>query len=230
MLISGMGELHLEIIADRLKREFKIEVRLGQPQVLLMETPKGTGEDKAVFEREQDSDRLHGEVHIRVAPGERGKGVTFTSEADDDFLTDSLLEAIREGAVEGTKAGPSHSYPMDDVAITLLGAGWKDTWSQPLGFKIAASIAVRNACAKAGSSVLEPIMATEITVPDEHVGEIIGGINSRRGRIEDIEDRGEVKVVNAMVPLQQMFGYATELRSLTQGRGVYAMRFSHYDN
>jgi elongation factor G len=118
---------------------------------------------------------------------------------------------------------------MDDVAITLLSAGWKDGFSQPLGFKIAASIAVRNAAAKAGSAILEPIMAAEITVPDEHVGEIIGGVNSRRGRIEEIEDRGEVKVVSAMVPLQRMFGYATELRSLTQGRGVYAMRFSHYD-
>jgi len=162
-------------------------------------------------------------------PAERGTGISFQNEATGDFLTPELLAVIKDGAIEGTKAGPKMAYPMDDVAITLLGATWRDTWSKPLGFKIAASIAVREATALAGSAILEPIMEVEITVPDEHVGEIIGGVNSRRGRIEDIADRQGVKVIAAMVPLQQMFGYSTELRSLTQGRGVYSMRFSHYD-
>ena len=229
LLIRGMGELHLEIIADRICREFKLEVRVGKPQVVLMETLSGTGEGESTFEREQDEDRLHGSVHVRVAPAARGDGVHFENAATDAFLTPDLVAAIREGAVEGTKAGPKQGFPMDDVRITLLGATWRDGWSQPLGFKIAAGIAVREATVRAGSAILEPIMSAEITVPDEVVGDVIAGINIRRGQVENIIDRGAIKVIEAAVPLQRMFGYTTELRSISQGRGVYAMRFSHYD-
>ncbi len=228
-LISGMGELHLEVIADRMRREFGIDVRVGKPQVVLMETLKGSAEESAVFEREQDDDRLFGSVRVRVEPAERGTGLLFENQADELFLKPPLVALIRDGALEGTKAGPLEGYPMDDVKITLLGATWKDGWSQPIAYKIAAGIAVRDAAIKAGSALLEPIMHAEITVPDEALGEVISGVNSRRGRVEDIIDRGVTKVVEAMVPLQRMFGYTTELRSVSQGRGVYVMRFSHYD-
>ncbi|MFT7621051.1 MAG: elongation factor G [Myxococcota bacterium] len=229
LVVSGMGELHLEVIASRIGRDFKIDVRMGQPQVVLMETLKGSADNTAVFERAQENDKLHGEVTVRVDPGERGGGLTFTNKATDAFLTEELIAAIREGALEGTKAGPLEGFPMDDVAITLLGAVWREDWSKLLGFKIAAGIAVREATQKAGAAILEPIMSVEITVPDENVGDVIGGVNTRRGRVDNIEDRGKTKVVTASVPLQRMFGYSTEIRNLTQGRGVYDMRFSHYD-
>ncbi|MEC8022529.1 MAG: elongation factor G [Myxococcota bacterium] len=229
LLISGMGELHLEIIASRLKREFKVPVRVGQPQVVLMETVITEASANGLFEREQDEKVIHGSVKMRVAPGAQGSGIVFQNTAPpDDRLTPELIQSIEEGAREGTKAGPLEGYPMDDVSLTLESFQWEDGRSQPLGFKIAASIAVRDASKAAGAAILEPIMQVEITVPDEHLGEIIGGINSRRGQVENIEDREQVKVVTAGVPLRQMFGYSTELRSITQGRGVYSMRMSHY--
>ena len=228
-IISGMGELHLEVICDRIRREFGVPVRAGKPQVVLMETLKGSAEETAEFEREQEEDRLYGAVRLRVEPAERGTGLHFDTVAEEPFLKPELVRLIREGALEGTKAGPLEGYPMDDVKITLLGATWKDGWSQPLAYKIAAGIAVRQAAAKAGAALLEPIMRAEITVPDESLGQVIGGVDARRGRVENITDRGEVKVVEATVPLQRMFGYTTELRSISQGRGVYVMRFSHYD-
>ena len=229
LLIRGMGELHLEIKADRIRREFKIDVRIGKPQVVLMETLTGTADAEATFEREQEEDRLHGSVQVRVSPDARGAGVSFVNEAQDAFLNAALLKAIQDGAMEGVKAGPKEGYPMDDVKITLLSATWREDWSQPLGFKIAAGIAVRDAAEKAGSALLEPIMDVEVTVAEESVGEIIGGINARRGRIENIVDRGDTKVVEARVALQRMFGYTTELRSVTQGRGAYSMVFNCYD-
>jgi elongation factor G len=229
LLISGMGELHLEIIASRLKREFKVPVRVGQPQVVLMETVTGTASSEGVFEREQDDKAIHGAVTIRIESGAQGSGVRFANEMEaSELLTAELLQSIEEGAKEGTKAGPLEGYPMDDVLLTLEGMNWEDGRSQPLGFKIAASIAVRDAAKAAGAAILEPIMTVEITVPEEHLGEIIGGVNSRRGQVDNIEDRDQVKVVTASVPLRQMFGYSTELRSITQGRGVHSMRMSHY--
>ena len=229
LLISGMGELHLEIIADRITREFKVDCRLGQPQVVLMETLSGKGAADAVFEREQDDERIHGAVSVRVGPAERGAGITFENLAEDEFLKPALVEAIREGAVEGTKAGPKHGYPMDDVAITLVSATWREEWSQPLGFKIAAGIAVRDACKAGGSALLEPIMMVEVTCPTEHVGDIISSINTRRGRVENVQELELAAAVTAVVPLRHMFGYSTEIRSLTQGRGVFDMRFHAYD-
>jgi elongation factor G len=230
LIIRGMGELHLEVIADRLKREFKLPVRVGLPQVVLLETLDGTAEATGVFEREQDDDRLYGEVRLKVEPAARGAGFIFTNKATEAFLSEALVGMIRDGAEEGTKSGPKEGYPMQDVAITLLSAGYREGWDAPLGYKIAAGIAFRKASVLAGSAIMEPIMRAEITIPEEHVGEVIGGVNSRRGRVEAIEDRsGDAKMVEAMVPLRRMFGYATELRSLTQGRGVFSMRLSHHD-
>ena len=228
-LISGMGELHLEVIADRLKREFKLDVRVGKPQVVHMETITQSGEAEADFEREQEEDRLYGHVRIRVEPLERGAGIEFENRCDHSFVRGTLLEHIREGALEGAKSGPKEGYTMDDLRIVLMDATWREDWSQPLAYKIASGIAVREATARAAPAILEPIMKVEITVPDDHVGEVIGGINARRGRVDDIEDRGDRKVVSAVVPLQKMFGYSTELRSLSQGRGVYSMQFHAFD-
>ena len=229
-LISGMGELHLEVLADRIRREFKLDVRVGKPQVVYVETCNGSAEGEADFEREQEEDRLYGQVRIRVDSAPRGSGIQFVNKATEEYVRGALLEAIEAGVNEGVKSGPKEGYPMDDLKVTLLSAGWREGWREPLAYKIAASIATRNAAADATPVMLEPIMTVEITVPDENVGEIIGGINARGGRVEDIDDRGTRKTVEALVPLRAMFGYATELRSLTQGRGVYSMQFHAYDS
>jgi elongation factor G len=229
-LIRGMGELHLEILADRVKREFGVEVRVGRPQVALMETLVRSADAVGLFLRDTDEDKIHGEVRIRLEPNERGKGLEFKNAATDAFLTPALVDQIREGALEGTKAGPLSGSPMDDVVITLLGATWRDGFSQTLAFKIAGGIAVREAAVKAGTAYLEPIMRAEITVPDDHVGEIIGSVNQRRGTVENVAEAGAgAKLIEADVPLQRMFGYSTELRSITQGRGQFQMRFARYD-
>jgi elongation factor G len=228
-LISGMGELHLEVIADRLRREFKLDVRVGKPQVVHMETITQAAEAEADFEREQEEERLYGKVRVRVAPLERGTGIQFDNACIAPFMRGEYLKQTREGAIEASKSGPKEGYPLDDVQITLLDATWREDWSQPLAYKIAAGIAVREACSRAAPAIMQPIMSVEVTVPDDHVGEVIGGINARRGRVENILDRGDRKVVSAIVPLEKMFGYSTELRSISQGRGVFSMQFHAYD-
>ena len=227
-LIRGMGELHLEILADRIQREFGLEVKCGKPTVLYMEALRGSAEAEADFERSQEEERLYGAVRLRVGAGERGSGIIFDVKADDEFLDRAILESIREGAQEAAKSGPLHGYPIDDLKITLLGASWRDGWSQPLGYKIATSIAIRKAMADAQPVLLEPIMGVEVVVPDEYVGDVISSINTRRGRVEGIEDRTDIKVVTAIAPLEKMFGFATELRSISKGRGVYTMQFDHF--
>ncbi len=230
LLIRGMGELHLDVLADRIKREFGVDVRVGKPQVVLLETIVKSADATGLFLRDTDDDKIHGEVRIRVEPNERGQGVRFENAATEAFITPALLAGIREGAIEGTKAGPLGGFPMDDVVVTLLGATWRDGLSQPLAFKIAGSIAVREAAKSAGTAYLEPIMRAEMTVPDENVGEVIGSVNQRRGQVENISDAGVgAKLVECDVPLQRMFGYSTELRSITQGRGSFQMRFARYD-
>ena len=228
-LISGMGELHLDVLADRVKREFNLPVRVGRPQVVFMEAINGEGTAVGEFEREQEQARLFGRVTVKVAPRERGAGTTWRCDATDAFLDQKLKDLIREGMLEGVKAGPLQGFPVEDVELVLLSAEWRDGWSNPIAYRIAGSIAVRNALKEASPCLLEPIMACEVNVPDEFLGDVIGSLNARRGRVDDIEDRGPRKIVRAHVPLQRMFGYSTELRSVTQGRGQYAMHFAHYD-
>ena len=228
-IIRGMGELHLDVLADRIRREFNVAVRTGQPQVVLMETVTAAAEEEAEFVRATDEDKLFGKVRLRVEPAPRGAGVSFRSVAEHPSLTDKLLEQIREGALEGTKGGPIDGNRMDDVIVTLLDMEWREGWSQPVAYKIAAGIGVRHASEKASPGILEPIMEVEVSVPEEFLGDAIGSLNTRRGRIEDVEARGERRVVTALVPLQRMFGYTTELRSFSQGRGVYSMQFKQYD-
>ena len=230
LIIRGMGELHLDVIADRCKREFGVEVRVGKPQVVLMETPLGPADATGVFHRDTDEDKIHGEVRLRLEPAARGSGIRFENVAKETFLSPALVQQIREGSLEATKAGPLGGFPLDDIVVTLLGAVWVDGLSQPLAYKIAGGIAVREAAKQAGTAYLEPMMRAEINVPDDNVGEVIGTVNQRRGTVENIVDVGNgTKTVEADVPLQRMFGYSTELRSITQGRGQFQMRFARYD-
>jgi len=227
-LIRGMGELHLEILADRIQREFGLDVRCGKPTVLHMEALQSSAEADASFERSQEEDRLYGEVRLRVSSAAKGSGFTFVNKATEEFLDRELLASIREGAEEAAKSGPIHGYPLEDLQITLLGATWREGWSLPLGYKIATSIAVRKAMADADPILLEPIMGIEIVLPEANVGDVISNLNTRRGRVEGIEDRPDTKVLHAIAPLEQMFGFATDLRSLSRGRGVYTMQFDHF--
>jgi elongation factor G len=227
-LIRGMGELHLEVLADRIQREFGLDVRCGKPTVLHMEALQSSAEADAAFERSQEEERLYGEVRLRVSSAAKGSGFTFVNKATEEFLDRELLASIREGAEEAAKSGPIHGYPLEDLQITLLGASWREGWSLPLGYKIATSIAVRKAMADADPVLLEPIMGIEIVLPEDHVGDVISNLNTRRGRVEGIEDRPDTKVLHAIAPLEQMFGFATDLRSLSRGRGVYTMQFDHF--
>jgi elongation factor G len=228
-LIKGMGELHLDIMVDRLKREFKTDVRVGKPQVVYRETIRQSVEDSEEFSRETDDEKIYGNVTIRVAPLPRGEGVQFVHKAEEEWLNDVLLEAIETGSREGTVAGPVQGYEVSDVKITFLAAAQSPGSTKPLGYRIAAATAVRKALAKANPCLLHPMMTVELTLPTENVGEVIGSINSRHGKIEDVSEKGKVSVIKAMVGLERMFGYTTELRSLTQGRGGFTMQFSHYD-
>lgn len=231
LIISGVGELHLEIIVDRLAREFGVPVRVGRPQVAYRETITQSVVQREHFERTQGAKVFAADVELEVAPAARGVGFEFTDERSDsqrELLPIACVRAIEDGARETLVAGPVMGYPLIDIAVRLRSAHSGETEPNEIAFRIAATMAVRDAYRQAGPVVLEPIMALEITSPDDFVGDVIADINSRRGKIEQIEHRGPVSVVRASVPLAAMFGYVTQLRSLTQGRAVYTMTFSHY--
>ena len=228
-LIRGMGELHLDIIVDRLRREFNLDVRVGSPEVVYHETATASAEADETFHRQTDDDEIFGHVRVRVEPHHRGKGNAYEDLAEAAWLTEPYRAAIREGAFEATKSGVLEGYEVQDVRIVFLGGDFKAGASKPLAYKIAASTAVRKALRSASCELLQPIMDAEIVVPDEFLGEVIGSINARRGRIEHIEERRGAKVVEASVALRRMFGYTTELRSISQGRGTFVMQFGRYD-
>ncbi|MFL5302886.1 MAG: elongation factor G [Anaeromyxobacteraceae bacterium] len=233
LLVSGMGELHLEIVAERLRREFHLAVRTGDPQVLLRETVTAEAEGSATFERTLEDEAIFGAATVRVAPLGRGEGFRFgvASEAKAlPFLRGDVLHLAEEGAREAAEAGVLEGYPLQDVAVTLTGAVWREGASKPFAYKVATADAVRAAAAKASPVLLEPVMRVEVVTPGEHLGAVIGSLDARRGTILDVADRGAaVKVLTAEAPLRTMFGYATELRSTTQGRAVFTMRFERYD-
>jgi elongation factor G len=228
-ILSGMGELHLDIIISRMQREFNTSVNVGKPQVMYRETIAARAEATAVFDREIAGQRQSAEVTLAVAPLARGAGVTFGSAMPVDALPAPLLEAIRKGAVESLGSGPLSGYPAVDVGITLTAASLKDTLSTELAFTVAASMACKEALARANLFMLEPIMAAEVLVPDAFLGEVIGDLNSRSGKIESIEHKLGVQVIAVEVPLSRMFGYSTNLRSATQGRGTFSMHFARFD-
>ncbi len=233
LLVSGMGELHLEIVLERLRREFGLEVRSGQPQVLLRETLTASAEAEATFERRTDDVEIFGQARVRVAPLPRGQGFRFRLAPETrglPFLRGETLEMVEQGAREAAEAGALEGYPLQDVEVELLGATWREGPSKPFAYKVATADAVREAASLAKPVLLQPIMRLEVVVPGEHLGEVIASLDRRQGSILDISDRGEaVKVVEGEAPLRRMFGYATELRSATQGRAVFTMRFDRFD-
>ncbi|HEX5681187.1 MAG TPA: elongation factor G [Desulfobacterales bacterium] len=228
-ILSGMGELHLDIIISRMQREFNTSVNVGKPQVMYRETIAARAEATALFDREIAGQRQSAEVTLAVAPLARGSGVAFDSALPADALPAPLLEAIRKGAVESLGSGPLSGYPAVDVGITLTSASLKDTLSTELAFTVAASMACKEALARANLFTLEPIMAAEVLVPDAFLGDVIGDLNSRSGKIESIEHKLGVQVIAVEVPLSRMFGYSTTLRSATQGRGTFSMHFARFD-
>jgi elongation factor G len=229
IIISGMGELHLEILVGRLKREFHTQVNVGKPHVVCKETIEQVARASGVFEKEIGGTRHFAEVTLELSPRERGKGNWFVKSLPEDSIPSELVPAIEQGVVESLESGVLLGYPVVDVAVVLVAGTFKESFSSDLAFKVAASMACRAGLQKAGPLLLEPIMAVEILVPELFMGDVIGDINARGGKIDHLYQRGEVQIIDATVPLAKMFGYSTALRSATQGRGTFTMHFAHYD-
>lgn len=229
-LIRGMGELHLEIIVDRLLREFKVEANIGKPQVAYRETIKGAVKNiEGKFVRQSGGRGQYGHVVINVEPLEPGGGFKFVNAIVGGVIPREYISAIESGAKEAMENGILGGYPMVDIQITLHDGSYHEVDSSEMAFKIAGSMAFKEAAKRANPVLLEPVMKVEVVVPEEYTGDVIGDLNSRRGRIEGMETRATTQVVKGYVPLSMMFGYATDLRSKTQGRATYVMQFSHYE-
>jgi len=227
-IISGMGELHLDIIVDRLRREFGVDANVGKPQVAYRETVRRTVKQESRYVKQTGGRGQYGHVVIELSPLEEG-GFQFENKIVGGAVPKDYIPAIEKGIKEAMETGVIAGYPVVDVKVSLLDGSYHEVDSSEMAFKIAASMAFKDGAKKAKPVLLEPIMKVEVVVPEEYVGEVIGDINSRRGRIQGIEDRKKIKHITAFVPLADMFGYATTLRSLTQGRGSYTMHFSHYE-
>jgi elongation factor G len=228
-IIRGMGELHLEIITDRLLREFKVQATVGKPQVAYKETIRRKAKAEGKFIRQSGGHGQYGHVVIEIEPAEPGTGFEFVNKIVGGVIPKEYIPAVSNGIATAMSNGVLASYPLVDVRATLLDGSYHEVDSSEMAFKIAGSMALQNAARNAGAVLLEPIMKVEVVVMDEYMGDVIGDINARRGRIEEMESRGVTQVIHGVVPLSEMFGYATELRSRTQGRGTYTMQFSHYE-
>jgi elongation factor G len=229
-IIAGMGELHLEIILDRLKREFKVEANVGKPQVAYKEAITKMVEKQGKFVRQSGGKGQYGDVTIRVEPGEPGSGFIFESKIVGGAIPKEFVKPAGEGIREASQSGVLAGYPVLDFKATLIDGSYHDVDSSEMAFKIAGSMAFKEANRAAGPIIKEPIMAVEVTTPKDYIGDIIGDLNSRRGMIQGTEDApGGAQVIKANVPLSEMFGYATDMRSKTQGRATYTMEFSHYE-
>jgi elongation factor G len=229
LIISGVGELHLEIIVDRLNREFNVQARVGKPQVAYRETITSAVEKKAEFIRQQGSKGQFAIVTLEVSPNQQGAGFAFVNEFDNQKFPPNFIPAIEQGARDAMSAGPTMGYQMIDVRVTLKDAQFDEEQSSDVAFKIASSIAFKDACREATPVIMEPVFAVEVTTPEEFMGDVISDLNARYGKIEGIDMRGNVQIVKATAPLSKLFGYVTQLRSLTQGRAFYTMSFSHYE-
>jgi len=226
-ILSGMGELHLEIIVSRMQREFKTDVNVGKPQVVYRETIDQRGASEAVFDREISGQHHFAQVRLQIEPSKRGSEITFRSL--DDELPANFLAAIRKGVMESLASGPLMGYPVTDVKVMLTGTQPKESSGSELAFTVAASMACQQALTHGNPFLLEPIMNVEIFVPEAYMGEVIGDMGARNGKVESIEHRAGSQVIKASAPLALMFGYSTALRSATQGRGTFTMQFSHFD-
>ena len=228
-IISGMGELHLEIIVDRLLREFKVGANVGRPQVAYKETIRAAAKAEGKFIRQTGGRGQYGHVFIRIEPLEPGKGVEFENKIVGGTVPREFINPIEKGIREAADRGILAGYPVVDIKATLYDGSYHEVDSSEMAFKIAGSMAFKEAAKSAKPVLLEPIMSIETVTPEEYLGDVIGDLNSRRGRVLNIERRGNVQVIKAQAPLAEMFGYATDLRSKTQGRATYTMQFSHYD-
>ena len=223
-----MGELHLEIIVDRLLREFKVEANVGKPQVSYRETIRKAADQDTKYARQSGGKGQYGHVKITIEPNEPGKGYEFINKVVGGNIPKEYIPAVDEGIRGAMQSGVLAGYNVVDVKVTLIDGSYHEVDSSEMAFKIAASMAFKDAMKKAGPVLMEPIMKTSVIVPDEYMGDVIGDINSRRGTIQGTETRTGAVQINAFIPLSNMFGYATALRSKTQGRGQYVMEPSHY--
>ena len=229
MILSGMGELHLEVIVSRMRREFNTQANVGKPQVVYRETIEQEAEASAVFDNEVAGQRHYAEVKVRLRPLERGQGNKFKNAVDDSVIPGMFIPSIEQGVMESMTSGTLMGYPVVDVEATLVGGVYKESQGTELAYKVSAAMACKDAMTAANCFLLDPIMKVEVFVPEEFMGEVIGDLNARSGKVESIEPKMGVQEIRAVMPLAKMFGYSTALRSATQGRGTFSMQFSHFD-
>ncbi len=230
-IISGMGELHLEIIVDRLKREFKIDANVGRPQVAYRETIRApVHKVDGKYIRQSGGRGQYGHVVINLDPGEQSSGLIFEDKIVGGSIPKEYIGSVEQGVREAMDAGVLAGYPMVDIKVTLIDGSYHEVDSSEMAFKIAGSMGLREAARRANPMLLEPVMDVEVVTPEEYLGAVVGELNSRRAKIGGIMQRADARVIGASVPLAEMFGYSTALRSMSQGRAVYTMQFSHYDD
>jgi len=229
VIIAGMGELHLDIIVDRLKREFNVEANVGRPQVAYKETLTMKAEGEGRYVRQTGGRGQYGHAKVRLIPRQPGEGYLFENKIVGGTIPKEFIKPIDEGIKEALTTGILAGFPVDDVGIELYDGSYHDVDSNEMAFKIAGSMAFKDAAKRANPILLEPVMRVEVTVPEEYMGDVIGNLTSRRGHLQSMEARGGTQVINSRVPLSEMFGYATDLRSRTQGRGSYSMHFDRYE-
>jgi elongation factor G len=228
-VISGMGELHLEIISDKLQRTFKVPVRTGKPQVVYRETISKSVESEGLFDKEINEEKNFAQVMIKLEPLARGEGVEFVSVIDEDRIPEEFIPVIEKTFHDSTLSGSIAGYPLVDIKATLYDGSFKEGLSSELAFTMATSNAIRNGIEKADPALLEPIMEVEVVTPNEFLGEIIADINTRKGKIEGMDDRENIRILTAYIPLKELFGYSTSLRSSSQGRATFSMKFCKFE-
>lgn len=228
-IISGMGELHLEIIVDRMLREFKVDAEVGQPQVAYRETIRKTVEQEYKYAKQSGGRGQYGHVFLRIEPLPAASGFEFVNDIKGGVVPKEYIPAVEKGCKEALQSGVLAGYPVEDVKVTLFDGSYHEVDSSEMAFKLAASMGFKEGARKAGAVILEPMMKVEVETPEEYMGDVIGDLNKRRGQVNSMDDRNGVKIIAAYCPLAQMFGYSTDLRSMTQGRATYSMEFDHYE-
>lgn len=227
-IIAGMGELHLDILVDRMRREFKVEANVGKPQVAYKETIKMSAEAQGKYIKQSGGKGQYGDCWLRVEPKEQGAGYEFEDDTKGGSIPKEFIPAVEKGVKASLTRGIQAGYPVVDIKVTVYDGSYHEVDSSEMAFKMAGSMAFQAACKKANPIIMEPIMKVEVTTPEAYMGDVIGDLNSKRGQIQEMFDRGQIKVIKAIVPLASMFGYATTLRSISQGRANYSMEFGHY--
>ena len=228
-IISGMGELHLEIIVDRMLREFKVDAEVGQPQVAYRETIRKTVEQEYKYAKQSGGRGQYGHVFLRIEPLPAASGFEFVNDIKGGVVPKEYIPAVEKGCKEALQSGVLAGYPVEDVKVTLFDGSYHEVDSSEMAFKLAASMGFKEGARKAGAVILEPMMKVEVETPEEYMGDVIGDLNKRRGQVNSMDDRSGIKIIAAYCPLAQMFGYSTDLRSMTQGRATYSMEFDHYE-